>query len=123
MNDLGSKIREYRKSKGMTQETLAQLIGVKRAVISKYETNFISPSIDMLNKIASALDIPISSLLDNVNALQYDKELNKSVQNALDLMAKQQPKRQLLKAFDQLNSEGQNKVIEYANDITPKYKK
>jgi hypothetical protein len=30
---------------------------------------------------------------------------------------------ELRTAFANLNEDGQNKVIEYANDITPKYKK
>ena len=58
------KIITARKRAGLTQEQLATAIGVKRAVISKYETGAIEPSISQLQKIAAVLNIPLSSLLD-----------------------------------------------------------
>jgi transcriptional regulator with XRE-family HTH domain len=47
----------------MTQEDLAKKIGVKRAVISKYETGLISPSADTLQKIANVLNVSMADLL------------------------------------------------------------
>lgn len=57
------KIRALRKEKGLTQEELAQKIGVKRAVISKYESGSIEPSLTQLQKIADALGVPLGNLL------------------------------------------------------------
>lgn len=57
-------IRILRRNKGLTQEQLARAVGVKRAVISKYESGAISPSYDMMQKIAHALCVPINELLD-----------------------------------------------------------
>lgn len=56
-------IRILRKEKGWTQEQLADAVGVKRAVISKYESGMVSPSFDMIQKIAAALNVPITSLM------------------------------------------------------------
>lgn len=56
-------ITSARKKAGLTQEQLASAIGVKRAVISKYETGAIDPSISQLQKIADVLGISISYLL------------------------------------------------------------
>ena len=47
---IGERLRDARKAMKMTQEDLAKKIGVKRAVISKYETGLISPSADTLQK-------------------------------------------------------------------------
>lgn len=58
-----NKIRECRKRKGLSQEELANKIGVKRAVVSKYETGKISPRIDTVQKIARALDVSVDELL------------------------------------------------------------
>lgn len=57
------RIRALRKKKGMTQEELARKIGVKRAVISKYESGSIEPSLTQLQKIADALGVPLGTLL------------------------------------------------------------
>lgn len=54
---LGNKIREARVSKGMTQARLAEKIGVRHGIISKYETGMVSPTIDQLQKIAEALGV------------------------------------------------------------------
>lgn len=55
----------------MTQEELAQKIGVKRAVISKYESGSIEPSLTQLQKIADALEVPLANLLLEDNTVTY----------------------------------------------------
>lgn len=65
------KIRQIRKEKEMTQQELAQKIGVKRAVISKYESGSIEPSLTQLQKIADALEVPLANLLLEDNAVSY----------------------------------------------------
>ena len=58
------QIRRVRKAAHVTQEELAKRIGVNRALISKYETGIIEPSVSQLQKIASALGVPMMELLD-----------------------------------------------------------
>lgn len=58
-----NKIRECRKRKGISQEELANKIGVKRAVISKYETGKISPRMEMIQKISYALGVSVYELV------------------------------------------------------------
>ena len=56
-------IRFYRQREGMTQEDLAEALGVRRSVISKYENGLIEPSITQLKNISKTLHIPIGDLL------------------------------------------------------------
>lgn len=58
-------IKRARNKRGWTQEQLANAIGVKRSVISKYENGTISPSTDMLHKIARALYVDVYDLIDS----------------------------------------------------------
>ena len=60
---LVNMIRCVRKKKGMTQADLAEIIGVKRTVISKYESGMISPSVDTLVRISEVLGVSIVELL------------------------------------------------------------
>lgn len=62
------KIKECRVSAGITQNQLADKINVKRSVISKYETNAISPSLHTINKIANALNVNMSNILNEFTA-------------------------------------------------------
>lgn len=59
---LGKRIQELRKSKKLTQEELAEKIGIGTPNISYFETGRFSPAIETLEKIAKALDVEIYEL-------------------------------------------------------------
>jgi len=71
------KIREYRRKKGLTQSQLADLIGVKTPVVSKYETGSVTPPSDRLVKIAEALDVNPSMLLEISDSDHEDSALKR----------------------------------------------
>ncbi len=60
---LGEKIKLYRESKKMTQVEIAELLGVKPATVSKYESGAIEPNIESLKKLSELFDISIDELL------------------------------------------------------------
>lgn len=62
---LGEKLLEYRKKKGLSQEQLAERIGVTRQTISNWELSETSPNPEQLKKLSSELNVSIDELLDN----------------------------------------------------------
>lgn len=60
----GDKLRAARKAAKLTQEELAEKIGVKRSVISKYENGIIDPSISQVQSIADALGTTMLDITD-----------------------------------------------------------
>lgn len=73
------KLRNARRKRGLTQSELAQLVGVTTNYISLIEKGKKNPSTKTLKKLALALDVPVSSFLeDNLRmelisiAEQYD---------------------------------------------------
>ena len=54
---LGKRIRELRKIKGLTQEQLAELVGIGTANISYIETGKNSPSIETFSKLSDVLGV------------------------------------------------------------------
>lgn len=56
-NLLGKRIRELRKSKGYTQEYLAEKIGIGTANISYIENGKFAPAPENIEKIASVLNV------------------------------------------------------------------
>lgn len=52
---VGSRIKKYRKSKGITQKEVARLAGIPYSTYSNYENNNREPNEEQLRKIASAL--------------------------------------------------------------------
>ena len=61
-NSFGKKLQQIRKSKGLTQEKLAELAGVHEKHISKLELGTYKPSFDTLNKVLKALDLKIDDV-------------------------------------------------------------
>lgn len=62
-NKLGQRIRKYRMAAHLTQEQLAEAVGVVPSSISRIETNANSCSLPLLTKIATALNVSIDALV------------------------------------------------------------
>jgi transcriptional regulator with XRE-family HTH domain len=58
-----SNLATLRKEKGLTQEALARKSGVNRVLIARFETGRSNPTLDTLQKIALALDVPIDAIV------------------------------------------------------------
>ena len=61
-NELGDTIRTYRKSLGMLQRALADMLGVSVSTICSWEHGHTTPSKRQLNQIANVLKIPAEAL-------------------------------------------------------------
>ena len=61
--NLGRVLTENRRRRGMTQDQLAEHLGVSKAAVSKWETEASYPDIFMLPKLASFFDISIDELM------------------------------------------------------------
>ena len=59
----GRNVRQARKDKGWTQEQLAFEAGVKRAYLSEVENGQRNVSLDVVEKLARALDLEPSTLM------------------------------------------------------------
>lgn len=70
---IGAKITELRKKKGMTQEQLANVLGVSAPAVSKWETDSSYPDITMLCPLARVLGTDVDSLLAFEEALSEEK--------------------------------------------------
>jgi len=58
----GERIKTVRKLKGLTQKELAFMVGLPDVRIRQYETNIRTPKIDLLQKFAEALEVPVATL-------------------------------------------------------------
>ncbi len=59
---LGKRIKEIRKNKGLTQDELAEKIGIESTSISNIENGKYYPTADNLEKIMNALNITPQNL-------------------------------------------------------------
>ena len=90
MYDFGTRLRELRRQRGLTQKDLAAKINKSIAAISSYETGAQMPPGDVLKSIAYALNTSADYLLDidKGNAITL-KNLTIEQQDTLELILKE----------------------------------
>ena len=71
--EFGDNMMLIRKKKGFSQAALGKLIGTSGDVIGRYERGDIKPSIEVVSKIADALEISVDYLMGKTD-MQLDKE-------------------------------------------------
>lgn len=71
--NIGHRIAELRKAKGMTQEQLASRLGVSAPAVSKWETATSYPDITLLCPLARALGTDVDTLLEYEENLPKEK--------------------------------------------------
>ena len=68
MNEtIGNRIAKFRKAKSMTQEELANHMGVSSQAVSKWENDASCPDISLLPKLAKVLGVTTDELLTGKN--------------------------------------------------------
>lgn len=81
------KLQELRKSRGLTQEELAEALFVSRTAISKWESGRGYPSIDSLKEISKFFSATIDDLLSGEKLISIAEKENKSnIQNICDML-------------------------------------
>lgn len=64
---VGRAISEQRKTKGMTQKQLADMLNVSYQAVSRWEQGICLPSVDMIYDIAKILEITVDFLLNGLS--------------------------------------------------------
>jgi len=64
MNDTPERIAEVRRARRLSREGLAELLGVSEGWVSNRELGRVSPSIEDLDRLAVALNVPRTTLLE-----------------------------------------------------------
>ena len=60
----GERLKMYREQRGLTQEQLAEKIGVAKSTVTGYEKGNRTPDVPKIKKLAAALEVSGDDLLD-----------------------------------------------------------
>ena len=89
MSLMGSRIREYRLKRGLTQGQMAEKLGMTEANFSSYERGKSIPPGDKLNQIASILNVSVDYLLGRSNDpepfFEFDEDVRALARDIQDL--------------------------------------
>ncbi|MGI8668963.1 MAG: helix-turn-helix domain-containing protein [Aridibacter sp.] len=60
----GKRLRKIRRSRDLTQESLAEILGISVEFISNMERGVNAPSFETIEKLAQAFDLPFTELFN-----------------------------------------------------------
>ena len=95
---VGAFLKDLRKEKGITQEQLAEKLGVSGRTISRWETGNNMPDISLLVEIAEFFDVSIPEIIKGERKSEDMKEEAKEVAETMSDYARAE-KEQLLKSI------------------------
>ena len=81
---MGEKIKRLRKRKGISQEALAEILGISFQAVSKWETTSTMPDISLVPSIAAFFDVSIDELFD-YNVLENERRVEEICRRASTL--------------------------------------
>lgn len=71
---LGARIRSLRQARGLTQEQLAERAGLHPTYVAKIEAGTRLPSLEVLDRLAAALEVPASLVVQAIDAAALPEE-------------------------------------------------
>ncbi len=83
--EIGARIKLYRREKFLSQQALADKLGISNAALSKIENGLTDLSVTRLNQIAQTLGVPASQLLDGSQPGMSDQAKNLYERSILSL--------------------------------------
>ena len=82
---IGTFLKELRNEKNLTQEQLAEKLGVSRRTVSRWETGSNMPDLDLLIEMAGYYEVDLRELLDGERKNEkMNKELEETVLKVAD---------------------------------------
>lgn len=120
----GTKIKELRKARKMTQEELGELLGVKKAAVQKYEkgeiVNLKASTIRRLCEIfeitSDQLIFPEAEEMDrkhNSKQLCFEVKVIEEIETLYGMEALE-----MIHGFTRLNDKGKTKALDMMDDLT-----
>ena len=107
-------LKKFRTQKGLSQQKLAELVGVSQTAIYNWEKGERTPKMDAITKIADVLGVKLSDLIPTDQAIDWffeRVEENRITReyNALDTAIKDN--------LDKMNESAKKKVYDYTEDL------
>ena len=96
---LGEHITTLRKRKSLSQAALGKQIGTSGDIIGRYERGVITPSIDVIIKMAEALDVSLDFLVGKIS-MEVDQSALKRLEDISKLP--EEEKKSIFKVIDAL---------------------
>lgn len=135
MSKFHFRLRELRNSRKLSQQELANYLGISKSSVNMYERGEREPGLDTLEAIADYFNVDMDYLTGKTSQIKNFSKLNEKIDTnklskesqAYDLISECFGKQaaELVHLFANFNEEGKEKLLDTAEDMSllDKYKK
>ena len=81
---ISKRLKEYRKVHNLPQEQFAEKAGISLPLLSELERGIANPTLQTLEKIASAMALPVAEMLDVDCVLKDERRLRSQIAGRLE---------------------------------------
>ena len=81
---IGKRIKELRKTRGLSQERVAELLDISPNYLSGIECGRENPTLDLLLRLAAALKVDVAALFNGAWFALTESELRRKLRTLLD---------------------------------------
>ena len=114
---VGKRIRHRRWLVGMTQQQLAEKVGIKFQQIQKYETGMNRVSASRLWDIAASLSVPVSFFFEGLNEDQQQEQVAVQADVPMDLL-KDKEALELVRSYYSIPETQRRRLFELARVLS-----
>ena len=112
---IGERIRALRLDAGMTQEELAQRIGLKKQNISRYENSRVEPNIRTAKRIAEALGVSLEEMA--VGVAVSETPVSSELEQFSSAAILTEDEQELLAKYQQLTELNKGRVLQQIDTL------
>ncbi|WP_300528078.1 helix-turn-helix transcriptional regulator [Maricaulis sp.] len=113
---VGKRLRRRRRLLGLTQQQLAESVGIRFQQIQKYECGANRVSASRLFELAEALDVPVQYFYEGLS--RRDEAANEDTYLAADVLSQKETV-DLIRAYYRLGERPRKRLLELAKSLEP----
>ena len=113
---LGKRLRRRRRLLGLTQNQVAEVVGIRFQQIQKYECGANRISAARLWQLSEALDVPVSYFYDGLGEYQPRREREQPEPRAGETLARKETQ-DLIRAYYQLGERPRRRLLDLAKSL------
>lgn len=112
-----NKLREFRDNCALTQQQVANALGVERSTYSNYETGNTEPSMATLRKIILLFDAPLEEIYPRLDCLADDYEDYNNRKSDMSMTMLKPEEKELILKLRLLDKESKERILNEILDI------